>query len=281
MRALLLGGAGVVGSMLADAWRHRHEVAVADLPKALERWSRSDAGLERRPIDVTDPEQVRHAVEGMDAVVHLAAVVPRDASGAAGEAGQDPRVIDASLRVNVASVVHALRSAREAGVGRFVHISSLSVFRDFGRLPIARGAEPDADAPYGLGKRLAETACRALAGEDLRVTSLRLAFPTTAELWPAWRSPGADASTPARVPELADGTRFGALHPDDLVRALDAALERPGPPFAALAVTGDTRGVSIDDDLAERLLRWRPERREPWLPGGERAVVPRRRESGA
>lgn len=252
MRILLIGGAGAVGSALAARLRAHHDVTVGDLASG-------GASTERLHLDATDPAAVRAALARADAAVHLAAVVPR------GSAARDARMIDAALRVNVSSVVHTLHAARETGVGHVVHASTLSVFRDYGRVRIERGAVPDAHEPYGLTKRLAETACRAIAGDDLRVTSLRLAFPTTDALWPAWRSPGAGEATAPRVPALDDGTCFGALHPDDLADAVEAALHRDGAPYAAVAVTGDTQGVSIDDDTATNVLGWKAVHREPWL----------------
>jgi hypothetical protein len=52
---------------------------------------------------------------------------------------------------------------------------------------------------------------------------------------------------------------------DDVARAIEATLRRGGAPYVAVTVTGDTQGVSIDDDTARRVLEWRPVHCEPWL----------------
>ncbi|MEV0727692.1 NAD(P)-dependent oxidoreductase [Polymorphospora sp. NPDC050346] len=246
MRILLIGGAGAVGTALTAAWRDRHELTVADL-----RPPRT-TGIRPVTLDATDAEALRAAVPGHDAVVHLAAVVPR------GAAATDPRVVDLALRVNVGSVVQSLYAAHAAGVPRFVHVSSLSVFRDYGRRRITRDDRPDSTQPYGLGKRLAETACAAVADERLTVTSLRLGHPTTAALWPLWKSPAATPTDPAVRLALDGGPAFAALHPDDLAEATERTLHRGGPPYAAIAVTGDAGGTTIDDDSARSLLDWWP-----------------------
>lgn len=225
----MIGGAGVVGRSLIDHL-DSHRLTVLDRVQAPAP-SISIIG------DATDSETLRAAMRGIDAVLHLAAIVPR------GDEVADDRRVRAAFDVNVTGVYLALRAARECGIRRFVHFSTMSVHADYGRVPIDPDAAPDSIEPYGQSKRLAEEACAAAAlTGDLTTTSLRLAFPTTDALWPLWRSPGSPEARPIR-PSLADGTEFDALAPSDLARAVEHALSRRGG-HTAVTVTGDRDGVT-------------------------------------
>lgn len=247
MRILMIGGGGVVGQALLPYLSPHHRLTV----------------LDRRPLDTTlaativgdatDLTALRAAMRGMDAVLDLAAVVPR------GEEEHDDRRVLAAFEVNVAATYLALRAAVECEVPRFVHISTMSVYRDYGRIPIDASLEPDSTKPYGQSKRLAEQLCAAADKDSaLTVTSLRLAVPTTDELWPNWRSPGAPHSEPV-LPALDDGTPYSSLAPADLARAVEAALTRDAP-YAAFAVTGDVDAVTLYNDPTPETLGWAPQR---------------------
>lgn len=253
MRIALIGGKGGVGSSLVQAWRAEHELAVLDRSEAPLPGVRDVVG------EADDPEALTAVLEGAEAVVHLASHLPHGS-----EAEQLPGTA-AAIGVNVGSVLLAMRLARQLGVRSFVHISSLDVFARYGESPIPPGAEPDATALYGLTKRLAEQALR-LAAEGpaptaeegpLTVTSLRLAYPTTAEAWPRWVTPLREEQGEPVLRTLEDGTPISALHPEDLAAAVRAALDRQGGrAYEAIAITAAPH--TLADDSAERLLGWRP-----------------------
>ncbi|GAA4529571.1 hypothetical protein GCM10023160_29050 [Brachybacterium paraconglomeratum] len=253
MRITLIGGKGGVGSSLVTAWRDERELTVFDRSAAPVHGVREVIG------EADDAELLAEAVEGADAVVHLAALLP-----CGSEAEQLPGTAQA-VTVNVGSVLLALRLARRAGARSFVHISSLSVFDRYSLEPIPAGTAPDAIELYGVTKRLAEQALRmAVEGAPptpeegpITVTSLRLAFPTTAEKWPRWHNPVLPEE-PAELKRLGDGSVHSALHPEDLAAAVMAALRRErGGPYEAIAVTSAPHAIA--DDSAQRLLDWHPQ----------------------
>ncbi|MBI4023815.1 MAG: SDR family oxidoreductase, partial [Verrucomicrobia bacterium] len=97
--------------------------------------------------DIRDERIVRKAVDGVDAVLHHAALasVPRSI--------QDPI---AANEINVGGTLNLLRAAHEAKVKRFVFASSSSVYGDTAVLPVEEGATPDPLSPYAVTKLAGE-----------------------------------------------------------------------------------------------------------------------------
>jgi nucleoside-diphosphate-sugar epimerase len=107
---LVTGASGYLGGAVASAL-----VARGDDVRTLQRRPSGVHGVVDLLGDVTDAARVRTAVEGVDAVVHLAAKV----SLAGAVADFD--------RINVGGTRTVLAEARAAGVRRVVHVSSPSV----------------------------------------------------------------------------------------------------------------------------------------------------------
>ena len=150
MRALVTGGAGFIGSSVADLFQSMgHEVTILD---DLSSGYRENLGS--RPLfvngDVRDPETVQAAMQGCGVVCHLAASVGNLRSV------ENPRE-DAT--VNLLGTLTVLEAARRAGVNRVVFSSSAGVFGELKTLPIAEDHPQDPDSPYGVSKLAAEKLC--------------------------------------------------------------------------------------------------------------------------
>ncbi len=117
MKVLVTGGTGVVGKAAVDRLVERgHSV------RLVSRHASDDAqqwptGVEPRPGDVGDPDALRGAADGCDAVLHVAGIV----------AESPPEVT--FERVNVQGTRNLVAEANRAGVRRFVHVSSLGAER--------------------------------------------------------------------------------------------------------------------------------------------------------
>jgi uncharacterized protein YbjT (DUF2867 family) len=108
---LVTGGSGFVGGHVVHELRAR-DLQVRCLVRDPRRGAKLAAlGCELVQGDVTDPTSLRRAVEGAEAVVHLVAI----------RTGSERDF----QRIMVDGTRDLLAAAKEAGVGRFVHMSAL------------------------------------------------------------------------------------------------------------------------------------------------------------
>ncbi|MBV8950576.1 MAG: NAD-dependent epimerase/dehydratase family protein [Actinobacteria bacterium] len=150
MRAAITGGAGFIGSHLADALVERgDEVAVLD---DFSTGRRENVNPATRYVagSVTDPGAVASALAGAEVVFHLAA------RGAVGRSIADPV---GTNRVNVEGTLNVLVQARDAGVRRAIFASSSSVYGATEQLPTPEGAPLSPRSPYAVSKLASERYC--------------------------------------------------------------------------------------------------------------------------
>jgi len=165
MRILLTGASGRVGRhLLVDGLAQRHDVTAYDLLAPAEKLP----NVRYVEGSVLNGAQLSRAMEGADAVIHLAGI-PYDI----------PPLHEVFL-VNVQGTYRALEAAVEAGVGRFLHMSSIMTY-GFGRNASPRYLPVDEEHPalsfdaYGLSKLLGETVCRAFTQKHgIRTLCFRL-----------------------------------------------------------------------------------------------------------
>jgi nucleoside-diphosphate-sugar epimerase len=150
---LVTGGAGFIGSHLAEELLRRgHRVRVADnLVTGKRRNLQHLTGVEFQEGDLADRAVAEQAVDGMDYVLHQAAIpsVPRSV--------QDPI---ASNRANVDAALTVLLAARDARVKRVVYAGSSSVYGDTPTLPKREDMPTNPLSPYALQKLVAEQYCQ-------------------------------------------------------------------------------------------------------------------------
>lgn len=110
MKILLTGSSGRIGRAIFGALAAAHEVVGLD---------RSPFATTRIIADVTDHQAVVRAVQGVDAVIHTAALH-------APHVGLVPDAV--FQQINVDATAHLLQAAREAGARRFVLTSTTALY---------------------------------------------------------------------------------------------------------------------------------------------------------
>jgi len=194
MTVLVTGGAGFIGRQLVPALRARGKTV-----RVLAREAETVEGAEVVVGDVTRPETLPAALAGVDAVIHLVAILQ-------GKPEDFDRVIAGGTR-------NVVEAAREAGVRRFVYQSALGL-----------NEESRETIPYFRGKWAAE---QAVTGSGLEYVIVRPsfvfsgdggAFPMFARL--AKRAP--------LTPIVGSGTqRIQPVWIDDMVEVLARAVDEP------------------------------------------------------
>jgi len=165
---LVTGGAGFIGShIVQELLRRKHRVRVLDNFSTGTRKNLSGF-LDKIDLlegDIRDIAAVRKAVDGIDYVLHQAALASVE------------RSIDDPLEtneVNVQGTLQLLEAARRASVRRFVLASSSSVYGLSQRLPKRETMKPNPLSPYAITKLAAEKYCQVFFDlYGLKTTCLR------------------------------------------------------------------------------------------------------------
>ena len=150
---LVTGGAGFIGSHLSEELvRRGHRVRVADnLSTGKRRNLDHVSGVEFMEGDLADLSFATRVVEGMDFVLHQAAIpsVPRSV--------KDPIT---SNRANIDATLNVLVAARDAGVKRLVFAGSSSEYGNTPTLPKREDMPTSPLSPYALQKVMGTEYCQ-------------------------------------------------------------------------------------------------------------------------
>jgi nucleoside-diphosphate-sugar epimerase len=204
---LITGGAGSVGRILVSRLRQdERAVRIFDLPSMNYAGLEGVDGIEVITGDITDVDTVRRAVDGVEAVIHLAAILP--------PASERDRA--KTFAVNVDGTTHIVRALESlAPQATLVFSSSVSTYGDTTQEPppvrvvhVQRAIDG-----YAESKIVGEQVLR-----DSRVTWVILRIAGIAV--PAFQEP------PAVWPFTPD-QRVELVHRDDVVTAIHQATTVP------------------------------------------------------
>jgi len=152
LKVLVTGGAGFIGSHLVERLLDEgHEVNVLDNLRSGDMENLNNCvdnpAFHFIEGDLRNEDEVREAVEGMDAVFHEAAITSVPFSV------ENPELTE---EVNFHGTVNLLEKCEECEVEKFVFASTCAVYGDPDTLPIDEETSPAPTSPYAESKLSAE-----------------------------------------------------------------------------------------------------------------------------
>lgn len=208
-KILITGADGFIGSHLTEALvRQGVDVRAFVLYNSFNSWGWLDhapadiqSSLDVFAGDIRDPNGVRTAMQGCDAVLHLAALIAIPYSY------HSP---DTYIDTNIKGTLNVLQAAREAGVSRVIHTSTSEVYGTARFVPITEEHPLQGQSPYSASK----------IGADQLAYSFYASFGLPVVIARPFNTYGPRQSARAVIPtiisQLASGSRcikLGALHP--------------------------------------------------------------------
>ena len=246
-KAVVTGGAGFIGSHIADALVERgFDVHVVDNYAGGKREDRVNAKVTYHDVDIRDYDKLAPVILGARFVFHEAAL---------------PRVqfsIEQPLltySVNVDGTVSVLRAAVEGGVKRVVYAASSSAYGDQVALPLSETLPAQPKSPYGLQKYIGELSSK-LWSDVYGLSTVSLRYFNV--YGPKFDPEGAYAlvigkflkqkkeGTPLTI--TGDGTQTRDFtHVSDIIRANLLAAESPNVGKGEVLNIGAGRNMSVND----------------------------------
>jgi UDP-glucose 4-epimerase len=157
MRALVTGGAGFIGSHIAERLTAQgHAVRIVDNLSSgrRENIAAFASHVEFVPADIRDAARLETLAAGCEVVFHEAAIVSVPYSVEHPQETHD---------TNIQGTLNVLQAARHAGVRRVVFASSAAVYGDDPEQPKSEAMLPCPIAPYGVEKLTGEHYLRVFA----------------------------------------------------------------------------------------------------------------------
>jgi dTDP-glucose 4,6-dehydratase len=225
---LVTGADGFIGSHLTEALvRQGYKVRAFVFYNSFNSWGWLDhcgddvkGKFEVFAGDIRDPNGVRTAMKGCDAVLHLAALIAIPYSY------HSP---DTYVDTNIKGTLNVVQAARDLGVAKVVHTSTSEVYGTARFVPITEDHPLQGQSPYSASK----------IGADQIAMSFHSSFGTPVAILRPFNTYGPRQSIRAVIPtiitQIAHGKRqiqLGAVHPtrdfshvSDTVAGFMAALK--------------------------------------------------------
>jgi NAD dependent epimerase/dehydratase len=205
-RVLVTGAGGFIGSHLAERLVEAGANARALVHyNALGTWGWLDHSLLRKEMevvagDICDRDSVLQAMQGVETVFHLAALIAIPYSYHAPAS---------YVRTNVEGTLNVLQGARELGVERVVHTSTSEVYGTARYVPIDEAHPLQGQSPYSASK----------IGADKLAEAFHLSFDVPVVTVRPFNTFGPRQSARAIIPTIiaqclaTETIRLGNLHP--------------------------------------------------------------------
>ncbi len=163
MKILIIGGAGFIGSNLANELSKENEVVVLDNLSTGKK-ENLDNKIKLIKGDVTDYSVVEKATKEMDYVFHFAALISGDYSL------KHPREV---FNTNTLGTFNVLKASLKNKVKKVIFASSAAIYGDSLELPKKENMKPEPKTPYAFTKLNSEYLCNAYSKLGLNTVCLR------------------------------------------------------------------------------------------------------------
>ena len=252
-RVLVTGAGGFIGSHLTERLVELGASTRALVHyNALGTWGWLDQSPVRDAVqvvagDITDRDSVRHAMQDVEIVFHLAALIAIPYSY------QAPA---SYVRTNVEGTLNVLQAARELGVARLVHTSTSEVYGTARVVPIGETHPLQGQSPYSASK----------IGADKMAEAFHLSFGVPVVTVRPFNTFGPRQSARAVIPTIitqcltGERVRLGNLRPtrdfNFVANAVDGfVLAAAAPEAVGQTINlGSGREISVGD-LAQSIAR--------------------------
>jgi UDP-glucose 4-epimerase len=156
MKILVTGGAGFIGSHIVEHFQGKAEVRVLDNLRSGYLKNLDGFDVEFIEGDIRDRKIVKQAMQGVDYVFHMAAMISVPES-------MDKPIECVDLNVNGLLIV--LEEAAEAGVKKLCFSTSAAIYGDNPTVPKLETMYPEPKSPYAITKLDGEYYCNMFSQE--------------------------------------------------------------------------------------------------------------------
>ncbi len=150
MKILITGGAGFIGSHLTEYFQNKAEIRILDNLRTGHRKNLSGLDVEFIEASILDRNAVKQAVQGVDYIFHLAAMI------SVAESMSEPiECVD----LNVRGLLNVLEEASAANVTKLCLSSSAAIYGNNPSIPKLETMLPEPASPYAITKLDGEYYC--------------------------------------------------------------------------------------------------------------------------
>lgn len=167
MKVIITGGAGFIGSHIAEYWCARNaEVIVIDNLRTGFKENISHLNVKLINQSITELSEIEKIFEGVDYIFNLAALV------SVPESIEKPHEC---IDINVKGLLKLLELAKKYKIKKLVHSSSAAVYGDEPEQPKKISHKPMPKTPYGITKLDGEYYCQ-MYSEQFGVPAVSLRY---------------------------------------------------------------------------------------------------------